>query len=1186
MSYIPRPPTGRADELWAQPNASAISKAASQSRATARPSSHRLPSSTRTSVVRVITGDAPLPNLPPIPGSDIAVAAAAATASFASTTRLSLSPSLHRHTASIGDELKGAPELAAPASTHSVDSPAATRLRMGVGSLKLGWAGGKAKHANEQHAEPMSLPWSADEVKALANASVRYWKSGNPVDFASLSADLGRPPGEVSDMLEYLLMGYARFGPTSCWAGESNRLVADWASIQFPTNPQLNPAPAASTRLASGVSRLDACLSALKCRPRLGARMASYVMADHGSATSGQNIVTDFRIGLRQHNPESSPPLPSTPGLPAANQTNPQSKSLQSKPSGESASAPSQGPHLPLPSLGSELHASGHQDHRTHRRTKSTASISPALLPAAEFNFTHPATGTAVGTSATQPVFTGGLRNRTGLNTLSRPSRARKLQQTSFRRQSFTGADTVSAGDKSQLIPGSAAAAATATVPPTIPPVLTSTHNALKLPEFGLEVAARPRASTFAVHSLSSNGTHHTLARDSGHVESTSLAMPPSTALDDIELHSSQSSYPAIGINQTDGGLDALFGDLLQETRQKIRRFVDNFIKDFPADFKQRVELQRVGKGGLCMTVDNFGDFAYNDEAYLKAIETTYRYVGGSMMYTCNIFFHVQLLHAVRLDRIPVTDDNWLRANEFATSVFNKRIEDARFIVFQEYVDKESATMGDDKGGMWPPSARRGHYGGIIGSTADGDSNEHNSPFQNAYYMDKQAWRHVRFLLENNSEEFMQRARAHGPRPMPVALQVDEETMLPFDLEVRRALIGFIWEDIPHSRVEYKEIALLRALELLNGELADRCGFHKNNLHLLLDEEKNKDESIKDDVVVAEMSELSKVPLARMAETLGTSFAQQFFAEGQLIFLEAMLHDHPFRPITRDELKDWMARGASPFGNDVDYQLNSKLYRYLKSLRVRPSSKQWLGTSAAATLSMLRRTLYATRQKQYLSHIDIEVIAARFREIELDAQGVSVGTAELRGSAPPMSKSARKLSMTAFGKAPSWVLHVSDTQLNNTAASDNRLGTNLPVESAVNGLAACELVSNQYIQAGPVGRTLPMTNGHTRDQSSMTTHLPSPISKYGAPTTSTSEGPRQEQSTISRTTLAEPPSSNASNNIRHVSTSATQPLSLPVVVAAGPDSAAHLGEANMATVLLMFEEMQAMIRQLQAQKLQ
>ncbi|KAJ2818706.1 hypothetical protein FBU31_005780, partial [Coemansia sp. 'formosensis'] len=526
MSYIPRPPAGRADELWAQPNASVASSSISQSRATTRPNSHRLPQSTRTSVVRVIADNSPLPNLPPFPGPDIVVAAAAAaaaaTSSFASTTRVSPPASLHRRTASTGDEPKHSSE---PVDLAGVPS-AATRLRTGLGSLKFGWAGGKAKHASEQPAEPMSMPWSADEVKALANASVRYWKSGNPVDFISLSADLGRPPAEVSDMLEYLLMGYARFGPTSCWAGESNRLVVDWASIQFPTNPQLNPAPATSSRTTSGISCLDTCLSALKCRSRLDARTASYVMADHGSATSGQNIITDFREGLRLHSPESSPPLPSSP----------HSKSLRSEPSAEHVPVPPPESLPPLPPLDMSDRRV-RQDIQTHRRTKSTAGMSPARPPAAEFNLIPVATDTTVGDNTTQPVFTGGLRNRPGLNTLSRPSRARKLHQTSFRRQSLSGEDNVVAGDQSRLVTGTSVAS----VPLTISSVLAPTQNALVLPEFGIEPAARPRANTFAATSIPRNGAPHILARDSGHIEPSNLAIPASAVLDDIELHSNQS---------------------------------------------------------------------------------------------------------------------------------------------------------------------------------------------------------------------------------------------------------------------------------------------------------------------------------------------------------------------------------------------------------------------------------------------------------------------------------------------------------------------------------------------------------------------------------------------------------------------------------------------------------------------
>ncbi|KAJ2893364.1 hypothetical protein IWW38_002883 [Coemansia aciculifera] len=480
--------------------------------------------------------------------------------------------------------------------------------------------------------------------------------------------------------------------------------------------------------------------------------------------------------------------------------------------------------------------------------------------------------------------------------------------------------------------------------------------------------------------------------------------------------------------------------------------------------------MQRLGKDGLCMTVDHFSDFMYGNAAFLKAIETVYRYVGGSVIYTCNMFFHVQLLHAIRLDCIPVTEDNWLRANEFATQVFNRKIEDARFIVFQAYVGDEEAANSKpvSAAGEWPSTTRSGYYGSVVNCAVDSDGNEHNSPFQNAYYMDKQARRHIRFLLENHSEEIMQRAREHGPRPMPVALQVDEKSMLPFDVQVRNALIAFIWEDIPHSRIESKEITLLRALELLNGEIADRCGFYSDNLHLLLDEDINHDESAEDEMVITDASELGQVPVARMAQVLGTSFAQQFFAEGQLAFLSAMLHDHPFRPITRDELRVWMSHGTSPFGNDVEYKLNSKLYKYLKGLRVRPSSKQWLSTSAVATLSMLRRTLNATRHKKNLGHIDIEAIAVRFHDIEQNARCVSESTTESSDNASPHSTSTRRLSMTAFGKPPEWVAQLSNPRPDYTPPTPRRQHD----ASTANSAARAQPLVNGHASAHPT--TLPV----------------------------------------------------------------------------------------------------------------
>ncbi|KAJ2464459.1 hypothetical protein GGI02_004985 [Coemansia sp. RSA 2322] len=363
-------------------------------------------------------------------------------------------------------------------------------------------------------------PWSGDEIATLADASVGFWRSGRVVDVAAVGGGLGRTSSDVSAMLEYLLVGYVRFGPTACWGSESRQLVREWAAAQFPRNEHLN----AGSSVAAPARR-DTWLAALTCRPRTRPRAASvYGVADHHSATSGQNIVADFREGLQAKEAEAPPGL-----------------------------APA------------------------HRRSRSAASMPQAVVPPP----VPVPTPVPVPVPAA-PVFTGGLRARPAPSTLSRTSRSRRLR-------SAPGAST------------------------TLP-----------------RASSTPQASE---------------------------APPSSLPVPDV-LPS-----PAF----SDAPLDAAFSDLPAETRTGIRRFVTRFMADFPTDFRQRVEAQRAGRSGLCLTVDNYADFRYGDDAFLKAIETVYRTVGGSMVYTCNLFFHVQLLHAIRLDRIAVADDTWLRANEFAT---------------------------------------------------------------------------------------------------------------------------------------------------------------------------------------------------------------------------------------------------------------------------------------------------------------------------------------------------------------------------------------------------------------------------------------------------------------------------------------------------------------------------------------
>ncbi|KAJ2380343.1 hypothetical protein GGI05_006339, partial [Coemansia sp. RSA 2603] len=369
------------------------------------------------------------------------------------------------------------------------------------------------------------------------------------------------------------------------------------------------------------------------------------------------------------------------------------------------------------------------------------------------------------------------------------------------------------------------------------------------------------------------------------------------------------------------------------------------------------------------------------------------------------------LLHAIRLDHIPVTDDSWLRVNEFATRVFNKRIKDARYLVMHEYAES-SESAANAPGGGWLPAARNGRLDSFTGS----EGNEHNSPFERAFYMDKLACRYVKFILDVKREDIARRVRESGPRPMPVALQADEATMLPLDIEIRNMIIAFIWEDIPQATLESKEVTLLRALEMLNAEFAERCGFNVRGLQSLLEPHTNVDGDAAADPDITSVTELSDMPATHQAQVIGKAFARAYFHDIKYRFLEAMLHDHPFRPVPRDELKEWSIRGSGPFGEDVDYVLNTRLYKFLRRVHMRPTSKQWLHASAAATLSMLRRTLAAAVHKDYLAHIDVTNYEARFKEIVLDMRGGSASTASSIGF--PQSINASKLRLSAFGRRP------------------------------------------------------------------------------------------------------------------------------------------------------------------------
>ncbi|KAJ2550170.1 hypothetical protein EV175_004168, partial [Coemansia sp. RSA 1933] len=996
MSYIPRPraataAVGRPDEIRSASSGHSSNAAAiAQLFATPKPAaSHatpvQLPPSTRASISKALNNaKQPLP--PQVPDM-LSAGDSASIASSSTTARAGTDAApparTHRRTVSAGDELKlvvqQAPDAAGAAQTHSGKS--LSKL-VGLSALRLTW-GQNARASRHGGAADVAQTsqWTAEEVSTLASISAQYWRCSSAVDTDAVAAELHRSPREVRDMLEYMLQGYVRFGGGAFWAAERPDMIVAWAAREFPRSPLLNPSSnSSSSALARSRSRLDSCLAVLRCRPQNSTALSDMYIADtFGAIPSAQNVVGDFRfhdvdtLSLAQRQPPSASPATS-PRIQANSETSHTATAQNNTTApADAAKVVATNPATVEPHAIQGNSALGHARHRAssnHSQTEKQGQ-QPDTAPTTSGDGKHDGNSDTVmqwgfkaGTT-TVPLFTGGLRNHQALNTLTRDSRTRRAKRGSFRVEPSLTA--VLDGRPPQPISTTDHNASfTFALSPTKPAVVAMSDKGTSPAEMSGMSVTRQRAHTVAHTDVADQAANLTrLSRDSGNVDVSELRYPAASIVDDAVDH-----VPArLAPSKPESDLDAWFSDISADVRQMVRSFVSQFVLDYPSDFQQRVRALQSGKDGLCMTIDNFTDLEYNSDAFMKAIDTIYRYVGGSVIYTCNIFFHVQLLHAIQAHRIPVTDHNWLRINEFATRVLNKKIEDAQYVVMEEYTKSKNASSSGgtstsanrgsaldsisiaDKEGMpapMLPSISGSKYDSIVG-------NEHLSPFDLAFYMDKLAHGYVKFFLQNYSDEIMERARNNSYRPMPVALCVDEDRMKSFDVNIRNLLIAFIWEDIPSSTLESKEITLLRSLELFNGEIADRCSFRLANMFQLMHRTKNEDGPADQDPVISDVAAVKEMPTAGLAQALGKSFARQYFDDDKNRFLEAMMHDHPFRPIDRHELKEWMARESSPFGDDIDYRLNTRLYKYLRRLRVRPSDRQWMQASSSATLSMIRR---------------------------------------------------------------------------------------------------------------------------------------------------------------------------------------------------------------------------------------
>ncbi|KAJ2847698.1 hypothetical protein IWW36_003721 [Coemansia brasiliensis] len=325
-----------------------------------------------------------------------------------------------------------------------------------------------------------------------------------------------------------------------------------------------------------------------------------------------------------------------------------------------------------------------------------------------------------------------------------------------------------------------------------------------------------------------------------------------------------------------------------------------------------------------------------------------------------------------------------------------------------------------------------------------------------------------------------------------------------------------------------------------------------------------------------------------------------------------MIHDHPFSPVKREDLKEWMLRGGSPFGEDVDFLLNAHLYRYLRKLQLRPSSKQWLQTSAIATLSLMRRTINATEQKRYVAHVNISAYELRFNKM---VQNISSSS----GSNSSNGDSTANREPSAFDHVPAWVALLTDSR-SGVAGQRQCNGTN--GHSAVNQAAEAQDDTDsqgfQEIQQADTAdrgrsRVEESAGSSTGEQSDSSvtppvSQYPLGFGDYGRTAVLTTAPHLSSSNAIAESPILQPLAISMPNASYHLP---AQAMPIPHIYSpyaaemqrhmgispnyavngggfapgvANKNGISHSEGANMTAVMHMFEETQKLIREMQARK--
>ncbi|KAI9479073.1 hypothetical protein BX667DRAFT_232546 [Coemansia mojavensis] len=470
----------------------------------------------------------------------------------------------------------------------------------------------------------------------------------------------------------------------------------------------------------------------------------------------------------------------------------------------------------------------------------------------------------------------------------------------------------------------------------------------------------------------------------------------------EVELSPEQST-DTYDLNRLDGDIDIEFFDVTAPTRKFIRDFVEDYVeKHFEVFFYRAIRpdisdrLYRPVSGNEAQLAQNpLVDELEKELLLLGGLDVMADPTTRADLHLADLHFHMQFARAILKCNIFEGDANWLSASHYATAVFNRMIEDAHYLAFEAIDPAQPNEL-----------SRSVHYWRTNEMAARANA------FKRRYLLGIVASQlTTRFVQGPGRRVFLQRVQQCGYEPVPTAADydddMDEEALeqamsSPWtNVSVRGELHGLVMDMLPFATNESTMIMMQRAIEIYNKTI---ISFIESTSESLRDVfvEPLEDRQLSRRVLESVERSAGAVSVAQISK-MAQWLADLWFDRLKHSLLRALMADYPLRPVPLASVRRWIAEDRAPQGKSIDFVLNTRLYTYLKHLRIRMSHAKWLYASAAATLRMLEQAKAHLSNPQLLAHIDIPHHLRLFRSCIAQELGLELSAVQVESLAQDTS---------------------------------------------------------------------------------------------------------------------------------------------------------------------------------------